>query len=101
MPFCILRLDCEAFDPARCGTVGTKRFCFGKGRQSPQAASEAGSECMNLLSAKDMIKWLDGEIERAEYPVGSLDINRDDLARVAAHAKQALAQVKKMQSYGR
>jgi len=54
-----------------------------------------------LLSASSVIMWLDDEIDRLEYPVGSLDIDRNDRGALAKCARKARAQIRKLQDIGR
>lgn len=53
------------------------------------------------LSASAVIMWLSDEIDRLEYPVGSLDIPRDDRERVAIHLSKAREHIRKLQEVGR
>ena len=53
------------------------------------------------LDASNVIMWLDGEIDRLEYPVGSLDISRSERDRVAKHARSARLCLKYLQAVGR
>jgi len=59
------------------------------------------SRLIDGLSATAFKEWLEGEIKRAEYPIGSLDISREDRAEVARHCRLALHHAKRLIYYGR
>ena len=64
-----------------------------------QRLSESGSN--GLLSASSVIMWLDDEIDRLEYPVGSLDIPRSDRDRIAKKLAKARKHIRALQDVGR
>ena len=73
-----------------------------KDKPSPWESAEVSNSVSNvLLSASSVIMWLDDEIDRLEYPVGSLDIDRNDRNALAKCARKARAQIRKLQDIGR
>ena len=55
----------------------------------------------DLLSASSVIMWLDDEIDRLVYPVGSLDIPRSDRERIARKLAKARKHIRVLQDVGR